>query len=147
MAGSRGMMALDVVVKFVIILVVAAIVIGLFIRFSDDAKRGVSDMFDDKKLEVDFPQTVEQGHYTPGSIAQFIESCYDTMTEVPEVEQKDIVCYVLMADSQFSGFVSEPAIRGATRGRVAQNLVFQTDLSKTHLKIEFKDLGDKIIVS
>ncbi|MBN2094664.1 MAG: hypothetical protein JW727_01320 [Candidatus Aenigmarchaeota archaeon] len=145
----KGELALDMVVKFLIILVVAAIVIGLFMRFSGDSKNAVKDLFgpDKKKLQTDFPKTYEQSTFSPGGIAQYIESCYDALTEVEEVEQKDTVCYVLLADSDFSGFTSVDAIRSAVSAKIRQDLHFKTDLTQTHLKIEFKELGDEIIVS
>lgn len=146
--NQKGMMALDVVVKFVIVLVVAAVVIGLFVTFSHDAESGVRDMFGEEEgPEIDFPKTVQQNTFSAGSVAQYVESCYDTMMELSEIEQEDTVCYILMANIDFSEFTSVSEIEGAVSSDLGQNVEFNTDLGRAYIQITFKELGNTVVVS
>ncbi|MGC9310438.1 MAG: hypothetical protein ACP5E4_01805 [Candidatus Aenigmatarchaeota archaeon] len=147
MDSPKGQLALDMVVKFVIVLIVAAIVIAMFVSFKDNAKKGVSEMFGDKVAKSEFPKTFEQTSFSAGEIANYIESCHDAMTEIPEVEQEDGVCYVLMANTAFSSFVDASTIQGALDPKIRQKVSFRSDLKKTHLKIEFIELNDIVAVS
>lgn len=140
-------MALDMVVKFMIILVVAGIVIGLFLIFSEDAKKAVENLFGGEKkpgLEV---KTLNQNSFSSGQVAQYIESCYDAMSEIPEADQEDKVCYVLMAQSSFNSFVSQSDIFSSLPKELKSRVKFNTNFNLSYLKIEFKELGDEIVVS
>jgi len=140
-------MALDMIVKFMIILVVAGIVIGLFMIFSSDAKSGVEKLFKGEEKIDTSVKTVNQASFSAGQVAQYIESCYDKMSEIPEVDQKDTVCYVLMAQSNFNGFVSQNNIIGQLPQELKSKVTFNTNFGLSYLKIEFRELGDKIVVS
>lgn len=143
----RGSMALDMIVKFVIILVVAALVIGLFIQFQGDAKDSIVKLFKgEEKIDTNV-KTVNQASFSAGQVAQYIESCYDKMIEVPEVDQKDTVCFVLMAQSNFNTFASQNDIVNSLPQELKSRTTFNTNLGLSYLKIEFRELGDKIVIS
>jgi len=146
----KGSMALDMIVKFIIILVVAGIVIGLFIVFSQDAGDALKCFLfgcDGLTFADEYPKPINKFSFSSGEIAQYIESCYDTMSEVPEVNQSDIVCYILMADSQISSSANEEAIRESVPADIKTKIVFNTNLSKDYVRVEFRELEDKIVVS
>ena len=68
------------------------------------------------------------------------------MVDVPEVNQVDTICYVLMADSEFGSFLEEDSIFRAVRSDIRKNIIFESDLSLSHLSIEFKEIGNVIVV-
>lgn len=142
-------MALDMVVKFVIILVVAAIVISLFIGFSEDAKDALRCLFFgcNEGVLSDFPRPISKSSFSSGEIASFIESCYETMSRVPEVNQSDTICYILMADSEMGSSANADDIRKYVSADIRDKIIFNTSLSKEYVRVEFRELGDEIIIS
>lgn len=144
----KGDLALDMIVKFLIILVVAGVVIGLFMMFASDSKGAVKNMFaPNNTKETGFPKTIQQNSFSSGEVANYIESCYSKMSAIPATEQKDITCYVLMANSPFSNFVTSSSVMNAMSSDVRPRTTFNTAFDKDYLKISFVDLGDKIVVS
>jgi hypothetical protein len=144
----KGELALDMVVKFLIILVVAGVVIGLFMKFSSDSKDAVKDMFKPNSTkETGFPKTLQQNSFNSGEVANFIESCYDTMSKIPPAQQKDVTCYVLMANSPFSSAASSSGIMGAIESKIQSKVKINTDLSKDYIKISFVELSNTVVVS
>jgi len=148
----KGEMALDMVVKFLIVLVVVGIVVGLFIKFSSDSKDAVKDMFTGKNnTSSGFPKTIQQSTFSSGQVANYIESCYDTMTSLDENSQKDQTCYVLMADSPFSGFVTSSGVTGAVDSKMRARVIINTTFSKDYIRITFaefvKDASTSSLVS
>jgi hypothetical protein len=135
---GKGELALDMIVKFLIVLVVAGLVIGLFLRFSSDSKDAVKDMFTGKNnTSSGFPKTFQKASFSPGEVAQSIESCYNTMTSLAENSQKDMTCYVLMADSPFSGFVTSGNILGAVDSKIRGRVRITTAFDKDYVKVSF----------
>jgi hypothetical protein len=144
----KGDLALDMIVKFLIILVVAGVVIGLFMMFSSDSKDAVKNMFaPNNTKETGFPKTIQQNSFSSGEVANYIDSCYSKMSAIPATQQKDITCYVLMANSAFSNFVTSSAITGALSADARPRTSFNTTFGRDYLKINFIDIGDRIIVS
>jgi hypothetical protein len=144
----RGEMALDMVVKFLIILVVVAVVIGLFLKFSGDSKDAVKDMFKPNSTkETGFPKTLQQNSFGSGEVANYIESCYSTMSKIPAAQQKDITCYVLMSNSPFSSTVTSSGILDIVDAKIKSKVKISTDFSKDYIRINFVELTNTVVVS
>lgn len=143
----KGEMALDYIVKFLIVLVVAGVVIGLFMASSEDARNALHNMFFPDVIKLPVETSASQTKFSAGEIANYIESCYSNMERVPEASQKDIVCYVLMANNSFSTFTSSAEVSSALSKDIRDKVHFNTDFQRAYLKIEFRELGNEIIVS
>ncbi len=136
----EGDMTLDTIVKFLIVLVVAGVVIGIFITTSNDAKYALSCLFFgcDENSTVQFPRTDKQPTFSPGQVANYIESCYDNMVKAPETSQKEaVICYILMADSPFKGFVTSEDVIGEVDPRIRSSLVINTTFEQAYLQVKF----------
>jgi|SRR3989338_374231 len=144
--GQYGEMALEMIFKILILLVTVAVIVGLIIRFSDDTRNVVKGfickVFGCKTSVQEFPKTVEKDAFTSGEIATYIESCYNTITALPETEQPPSVnCFLLIGRTFESAGITDrvsPSIRN--------NVVIQADFTRGILVIQFQDPGNKIIV-
>jgi len=142
----KGMLALDVIGKWVIVLVVIAVVIELFLTFSGQFSNPFEEYFKTKE-DLGFPKIVKQSEFSAGEISTYIESCYDTMTNLPDNEQKDIECYILDADNTFNLFVTEEDILNDLKPDIRDKVEIKTNFDKNLIIIRFKDVGDKIIIT
>jgi hypothetical protein len=145
----KGEMALEYVFKVLIMLVTVAVIIGLIYTFSSDIRGAISKVIDwfkpDKKTTEE--KTIEQDSFTAKEIAVYIESCLSTQEQIDEKDQKDVVCYTLLSKSTPPKFT-------ATKSSVVENLpkeikdkvTITTTFKRSYVVIEFKDLGNEIIV-
>jgi len=146
----KGDLALEYIFRIAIILVVVAVVVGLILKFSDTIKKTVSDFIKQifgEKTTSKFPQNEEKDSFTSAEVATYIDSCYSYWTSLEEVDQKDIVCYILLSRTPFNESVSKEGILSSLSSSIRDNLDVRTDFGLTHLSIKFESLGDRIIVS
>jgi hypothetical protein len=144
----KGELALDMVVKFLIVLVVAGVVIGLFLKFSGDSKDAVKDMFKPNSTkETGFPKTLQQNSFGSGEVANYIESCYSTMSQIPAAQQKDMTCYVLMSNSPFSSSVTSSGVLSIVDSKIKSRVKINTTFDKDYIKINFLELTNTVVVS
>ena len=94
-----------------------------------------------------FPKIIEQDVFSAGEISTYIESCYDTMTNLPRSRQKDIVCYILNANNSFNFFIMEDEILNNLNPEVKEYLEIETKFKKESIIIKFKYPENKIIIS
>lgn len=130
-------MALDTVVKFIILIVVALVVIGLVIYFSDDIKNYLKNWLG-KSNEVKV-QKIEADSFSTTQVMTYIRGCWD-MTG--ENFHEDVTCYILVGD--LSG-VDKYAL-GNTLSSPAEADVSKFDPSKTMVIISFEDVGNIVHV-
>lgn len=138
-------LALDYIVRILILVVAAAIIILAIINFYDDIKIAISSWIFPKKEKVEFPKTITKDSFSSGEIANYIVSCYSVMISVPEAEQKDVVCYVLLSRRGFSA--SSRDILSAIPRDISPNVEINASLNKDYVKIEFKDIKNKVLVT
>jgi len=145
----KGEMALEYVFKVLIMLVTVAVIIGLIYTFSSDIRGSINKIIGDwfKSSKPPAEKTIEQDSFTAKEIAVYIESCLSTQESIPENEQKDVVCYTLLSKSTPPKFT-------ATKTSVLENLpksikekvTITTTFKRSYVVIEFRDLGNEIIV-
>lgn len=151
MRYSIGAMALEFVFKILILLVTAAVIIMLIVTFSTDIRgmvnRFVADIFGEPREQSIFPETIEKDSFIATEIATYIEGCLAYNEAIDESKQKDVVCYVLLAEDKFSSFkIGKTSILNSVEPSIRDRIEIQSDFSKSYLKIKFEDLGNKIIV-
>ena len=148
----KGDMALDYVFKVLITVVTIAVVIGLIIHFVDEIKKAIADFICNVtgtcgKMQK-FPKTINQDSFTTAEVVNYIDSCLSTESALPENQQKDIVCYILFSKTTFeSSGVTASSLQQSLPQSLVGSVVVQTDFSHDYLRIQFQDLGNKIIVS
>ncbi|MEM7816391.1 MAG: hypothetical protein QXZ20_00590 [Candidatus Aenigmatarchaeota archaeon] len=138
-------LALEYIVRILILTVVAAIVILTIINFYDDIKVAISNWLFPKKDKVEFPKTITKDSFSSAEIANYIVSCHSTIISIPETEQKDMVCYVLLSRSGFS--VSSTEILASIPADIKPNVEIRASFKKDYVKIEFRDINNKILVT
>lgn len=129
-------LALETIVRWIILSVVAVVVIGLVIFFSDDIKRIIGDWFNrkDNKTEI-----VEADSFSTSQVVTYIKSCWG---KTGEKFDDDMVCYILKGDVNgvdvglLSGSLDPPA-QVNTEG-------FETDKDTTIIR--FVNLGNIVYV-
>jgi hypothetical protein len=142
--NKKGQMALETIFKVLILLVAVAVIIGLIISFSDQVRNIVKEFINKyfgKNPTQEFPKQIEKDSFASGEIASYIESCYTSMTSIPEGDQKDTNCFLLIGKSFESSDILEkvsPSIRN--------NVEIKADFTRGILIIQFQDVGNKIIV-
>jgi len=140
----KAEMALETIFKILILLVAVAVIIGLIISFSDQVRnivKGFINKFFGKPATQDFPKQIEKDSFSASEIASYIESCYSTMTSVPEDEQKDTNCFLLIGKSFESSGILE-----RVSSSIRNNVEIRADFTRGILIIGFQDVGNKIIV-
>jgi hypothetical protein len=148
----KGDMALDYVFKVLITVVTIAVVIALIIKFSDDIKKAINDFICNitgscGKTQK-FPKNINQDSFATSEVVNYIDSCLATETALPENDQKDIICYILFSKNTFaSSGVTATTLQQALPQSLKDSVSIQTDFSHDYLKIQFQDLGNKIVVS
>ncbi len=144
--GRKGQgMALETVFKVLIMLVTVAVIIALIVRFSDQIKNQVTEFIN--KLTgkgtgtSQFPKTIEKSSFTSGEIASYIESCYASITALPETEQKDTNCFILIGNSFESA-----GILDKVSPTVKSHVTITSGFNRGVVIVDFVDVGNKIIV-
>jgi hypothetical protein len=130
-------MALETVVQWIILSVVAAVVIGLVFTFSDDIKRSFENMFkSDTEVKTDM---IESNAFSTAQISTYVKACWE---KTGDKFKGDVICYILKGDvSNVDKTVLEISLKSP-----AQVDVSSFDSSKTGTIIKFEDLGNTIYV-
>jgi hypothetical protein len=136
-----ALLSLEYIFKILILSVVAAIIILTIINFYGDIEGFIKNWFKGEEKE-EFPKEVTKDYFNSGEVATYIQDCYSKMSSLPEQKQKDIVCYILLARNGFSVNINE------IKARLPRdvNVTFSATFNKNYVKIEFVDVGNRIIV-
>ncbi len=151
---NKAQMSLEYIIKITLLLVVVVVAMGLILGFSDDIKVAVSYFFKNllgnDDTDYDFPEIVEKNSFSLGEVSVYIESCHSLMSSLSEDEQRNIVCYVLEADETFDNFGpgADPGTDWESElSSLALVSDIEADFDKVIIKIEYKDVGNSIIIS
>jgi len=139
----KAQMSMEYIIKILILLVLVVTIIALIIKFSDDIKRMVKDLFPEKN-DYDFPQLFEKSSFSAGEISAYVESCYSTMSSLPEDEQSDEVCYILQAENGFT--ITQDDLINKLSAELKGKTQIITDFSKGIIKIQYQDVENNISV-
>ncbi len=131
----KGDLALDTVVGWVILLVVAGVVIGLIFSFSDQIAEMLNINSEEKSHEAEY---MTSASFSESQVRTYIEICW---SKTGERFAKDFICYTL--DGDISA-VNPGALAGAYDGYVVESTF---DNTKGILIIRFEDIGNKIILA
>lgn len=132
----KGDMSLEYIIKFLILLIVAAVVISMLISFSDDIKTKIRDMFG-KEEEIK-TNSIDADSFSTAQIRTYMNSCWE---KTGERYNKDFICYILKGDVSS---VDKENLRQGVYGAVVVLDAFDT--TKKVTIIRFVDVGNKIIV-
>lgn len=145
----KGDLALEYIFRIVIMLVTVAVMIGLIYTFSSDIRSSI-DKFLSSLFGKSAPpgtKTISQDTFSSREIATFIDSCYSSNKALPENEQKDTVCFVLLAKTSPYFNVDTNSILNNVSPSIKNQVDFKTDFTLQYVKIQYQDLGNRIIVS
>jgi len=129
-------LALETVVRWIILLVVAAVVISLVLFFYNDIKRFVKSWLEGEKPKA---EVIEASKFSTSQVITYIKACWD---KTGERFDENIVCYILKGD--VSG-VDTDLLQNALRSP-AQVETSKFDPTKNVTIIRFEDIGNKVIV-
>lgn len=87
----RGL-ALEYVVKWIILLVVALVLINLVIYFSDEIKTFLTNWMEKERPKA---EVVEASKFSTAQLITYIKACWD---KTGETFKTDVVCFVLKGD-------------------------------------------------
>jgi len=130
-------MALEVVVKWIILSVVALVVIGVVMFFADEIKEYVKEMFGNNKDVKTEKITAEK--FSESQIKTYIQSCWD---KTGDKYEGDVICYILKGD--VSG-VDVDVLQNSLSDQDLVDLV-DFDPSITTTTIRFVGIGNTIYV-
>ena len=131
----KGDLALDTVVGWVILLVVAGVVIGLIFGFSDQIAEMLSIESEEKAHATEYMTSTS---FSESQVRTYIEICW---SKTGERFAKDFRCYIL--DGDISALNS--GVLAGTYDGYAVEANF--DNTKGILVIMFEDIGNKIILT
>jgi hypothetical protein len=98
----------------------------------------------EKKIGV---ENIEQRGFTAKEIANYIDSCISTQESLPESEQKDTVCYLLISTSVPPQYdADEYSVLENLPESLKDKVSITTDFDRSPVIIEYKDLGNKVLV-
>lgn len=130
-------LALETVVKWIILLVVAGVVINLILFFSDSIVifiRGF--MQPDKTPKTDI---IESNQFSTAQVKTYMKACWD---RTGERFDEDVICFVLKGDM---GNVDKDSLTNAIDSPALVD-VSKFDKSKNVAVIRFEDIGNRIIL-
>ena len=133
----KGILALDVVVKWIILSVVALVVISLVIYFSDKIRGFIENKMDkDEEIET---QMIESDKFSTSQLATYIRGCWD---KTGERFYEDVICYILKGDVSGADIdLLEIALEQPAQVDVSNFMP-----SKKTTIIRFEDLGNIVYV-
>jgi len=141
----KAQISLDYIIRIIILLVVVAVVISMILKFSDDIKRWVSKLFKPETTPIEFPKKISGDTFNSGEIAAFIESCYNIMNNLPETEQGNIDCYILVVSGNFNADAN--SVLAELSPEVSAVTTVLTNFNRDLIIIRFVDIGNKIEVT
>lgn len=129
-------LALETVVKWIILLVVAGVVINLIFFFSEDIKRFLEVHMGREGVKA---EVIESEEFSTSQLKTFIRACWE---KTGETFREDVVCYILRGS--VSG-VDPTALKNALEPPASVD-VSNFDPSKKVTLIRFEDVGNRVIV-
>lgn len=130
-------MALEVVVQWIILSVVAAVVIGLVFTFSDDIKRYLGNILN-KNKEIK-TEIIESEKFSTSQVITYMTSCW---SKTGEKFEEDVICYILKGDvSTVDKTLLEDSLESPANVDASK-----FDPSKSTTIIRFEDIGNIIYV-
>ena len=130
-------LALETVVTWIILLVVAAVVISLVLYFSDEIKMYLENWMkgnDEPKTEI-----IESPQFTTSQVKTYMRACWD---RTGETFRKDVVCYILKGN--VNGVIAGDLTNAVEQPASVDTSKF--DRFKSVTIIKFEDVGNKIII-
>ena len=130
-------LALEVIIQWVILSVVALVVIGLVFTFSDDIKRYLSGWFgNEQEIKT---EKVTSDSFSTSEIITFAKACWSSTGEKYE---ENIICYILTGDvSNVDKDMLEDSLDSPAKVDVSE-----FDLSKSLTIIRFEDVGNIVYI-
>jgi len=128
-------LALETVVKWIILIVVAGVVINLLFFFSDEIKNIIWGYTEEKIKTED----IESNEFSTAQVKAYIRICWG---KTGERFQEDFVCYILRGSvinvnpTSLTNAVEPPAYVDISKFNINEDMTI----------IKFEDVGNKIIV-
>ena len=141
----KAELALEYIVRLMIVLVVLVVVIGMTIEFKNEIITTVKKFFGEKNPQINFPQLITKNTFNPGEISAYIEKCYFTLTALPENKQEDIVCYLLEATDGFA--IEKTDLEKTISKDIKDKVNITATFKKSIIKIQYQDIENIILVS
>lgn len=129
-------LALETIVKWVILLTLAVVVINLILFFSDEVKRFIEGLFKAKGWKT---EKIEAKEFSTGQLIAFIKACWD---RTGENFHEDVVCFILKGDVSK---VDKDILKNAITPPPVVN-VDNFDTTKKITIIRFEDIGNVVVV-
>ena len=129
-------LALETIIKMIILVVVALLVINLMIFFSEEIKNYIRNFFGKGEFKTEI---VENPSYSTSQVMTYMRSCWD---RTGEKFHEDVVCYILKGD--VSGVDPSLLLNAVEPPATVNNSKF--DPLKTTTIIRFEDVGNVIHV-
>ncbi|MCK4429024.1 MAG: hypothetical protein KAU95_01510 [Candidatus Aenigmarchaeota archaeon] len=130
----KGDLALDTIVGWIILLVMAVVVIGIIFHYSDTAKNIlVTDPEEQPEAE-----SFEYEVISESQMKTLIQSCW---AKTGENFNKDFICFIVKGDMSS---IAPEYLEGEQEGYTV--VMDEFDNTKTMATIEFEDIGNKVIV-
>jgi len=130
-------LALETVVKWIILGAVALIVINLVLFFSEEIKNLVRGTIQPKKSFK--TEIIEAEKFSTSQIKVYLRACWDRTGEKFE---EDVVCFILKGDmSEVDSSSLEDALEDPASVDISE-----FDNSKNIAVIRFKSLGNKVVL-
>ena len=130
-------MALEYVVKILILVAVAAVVMNIILIFSGDIQLQVREFFGPKEKSVE-TETIEAENFSSSQIRNYIKSCWE---KTGEKYEKDAICYILKGNVSSVTQADIQTVEGVNKVNTGK-----FDNKKTVTIIGFRDLWDEIYV-
>lgn len=130
-------LSLEYIVKFIILLVALSAIALLIMHFYNQfINRDVLPGNGEKPPKT---ESIQKETFTSADVARYIESCWSKTGE----ESGDLVCYILQG-----GFsASKNDVLSQLPPSLTDKTEITTDFSGQSVVIDFKDIGDRIVVS
>ena len=90
--GMRADLAIETPVKFFIVLVVAALLVGLIRNIYNQANRGIEDLVPDENPSE--YELIELGAVSSGQLASMVDSCWE-IGQTQKATQKEFGCFIV----------------------------------------------------
>ncbi|MBS3055363.1 MAG: hypothetical protein J4452_02650 [Candidatus Aenigmarchaeota archaeon] len=145
-------LALEFVFRIIILLVTVAVIIGLILNFSRDIQTSINKFlckFFNCPSEANCPdkKPIEKDSFISSEISAYIQSCDSCNSNLPVPDQKDTVCYLLLARKPPYFSADANTILSSLPSDVKKRTSITANFNSQIVKIEFKELGPQIIVS
>ena len=148
----KGDLALEFIFRIVILLVTVAVIVGLIFTFSKDIQNSIHQFlckFFTCPNENACPdrRPIEKDSFASSEISAYVQSCDNCYSNIPEADQKDAVCYLLLAKKSPYFNADANSILNTLSNDLRKRTQVTTNFVSQIVKIEFKELGNKIVVS